>query len=168
VNIDQRRRITSTGEPALAVLSRRRLSSAPRGRRLPKNTHPAHNTGSRPCLTVLPGGAQSDVELMQRFRSGDWGGLETLYDRYFTIAYLIYRQTLMCSQTALDSANDTFLAMLANSGHLDLHRLGDGLADTAHYLANTVPSRAFSQIVGLGCTLFRVTLTTIVGVGERP
>lgn len=157
MNIDQRDRTTSTGEPALAVLSRTRLPSASRGRRLPKNTPPANNAGSRPRLTVLPGGAQSDVELIRSFRADDWGGFVTLCDQYVTTAYLICRHTLMCSETALDATNDTFLAMLANSAHLD-----------PTVWVNAVPSRASGQLIGLDCTLFRVTITTIVGAGERP
>lgn len=135
VYIDQRDRTTSAGEAALAVLGRPRLLRVTLGRQLPEDTSPAKSTCSRPRLTVLPGGAQSDVELMQRFRAGDWGGFEALYGRYFTTAYLVCRRSLLCSETALDSANDTFLAMLANSDHLDPCRLGDWLVDTAHYLA---------------------------------
>lgn len=133
--IDQRDRTTSAREAALAVLGRPRLLSEPLGRRLSTDAAPAKNTGSRPRLMVLPGGAQSDVELMQRFRAGDWGGFEALYGRYFTTAYVVCWRTLMCSETALDSANDTFLAMLANSGHLNPHCLGDWLVDTARCLA---------------------------------
>lgn len=135
VNIDQRDKVTSASGAALAVLGRPRLLSATLGRQLPKDTGPTEATGSRPCLTVLPGGAQSDVELMRRFRAGDWGGFEALYGRYFNTAYLICRRTLTCSETALDSANDTFLTMLANSDHLDPHRLSDWLVGTARYLA---------------------------------
>jgi hypothetical protein len=136
VNIDQQDRTNSaSGAAALAVLGRPGLLGATLGRQLPDDSGPAEGTGSRPCLTVVPGGAQSDVELMRRFRAGDWGGFEALYGRYFTTAYLICRRTLTCSETALDSANDTFLTMLANSAHLDPHRLGDWLVGTAHYLA---------------------------------
>jgi hypothetical protein len=135
VNIDQRDRITSASGAALAVLGRPGSLSTALGRQLPKDTDATGGTGSRPCLTVLPGGAQSDVELMRRFRTGDWGGFEALYCRYISTAYLICRRTLTCSETALDSANDTFLTMLANSDHLDPHRLDDWLMGTAHYLA---------------------------------
>jgi hypothetical protein len=134
VNMDQRDRSTSAGGASCAALGRPRLLSATLGWQLPEDTSSTEGTGLRPRLTVLPGGAQSDVELMRRFRAGDWGGFEALYGRYFTTAYLVCRRILTCSETALDSANDTFLAMLANSDHLDPHRVGDWLVDTAHYL----------------------------------
>jgi hypothetical protein len=44
------------------------------------------------------------------------------------------RGILRCLETALDAANDTFLAMLANVDHLDPCHLGDWLVGTAHYL----------------------------------
>lgn len=135
VKIDQQDRINSTNGIFRAELDRPRLCSATLCRQLPDDTGPDHGIDSRPCLTVLPGGAQPDVELMRCFRAGDWGGFEALYDRYFATAYLICRRTLTCSETALDSANDAFLAMLANSSHLDPYRLADWLRATAHYLA---------------------------------
>jgi hypothetical protein len=136
VKIDQITKINSVSGLSRAARNRADLLSMVVCRQLPEDTDFAKETDSRPCLAVLPGGAQSDVELMRCFRAGDWDGFAALYDRYFSTAYLICRRRLTCSETALDSANDTFLAMIAESDYLDPYRLGDWLMDTAHYLAD--------------------------------
>jgi hypothetical protein len=136
VKIDQTIKIDSFDRPSRAARDRPELMSVAVRQQLPEDTGPAGETASRPCLAVLPGGAQSDVELMRCFRTGDWGGFAALYDRYFITAYVVCRRSLACSKTALDSASDTFLALIAESDHLDPYRLSDWLVDTAQYLAD--------------------------------
>jgi hypothetical protein len=135
MNVGQQDKIILASGAALAVLGRPRLLRATLDRQPLEATRSARGTAPRPCLTVLRGGAQSDAELMRRFRAGDWGGFEALYGRYFRIAYLVCRRILMCSESALDTANDTFLAMLVNSDRLDPRHVGDWLMGMARYLA---------------------------------
>jgi hypothetical protein len=127
--------ITSVTGASLALLGRRWLPSVTLGPQPPGSVVLTEGTSSRPHLRLLPGGGRSDVELMRCFRAGDWAGFEALYERYFAIAYLICRQSLACPEAALDSTQDTFLALLAHGELLNPYRLSDWLRGTARYLA---------------------------------
>jgi hypothetical protein len=146
--------INSTAGACVVGLGRSRLLSVALGQQLPRSVGSTEGAGPRPRLTLLAGGGRSDVELMQCFRAGDWGGFEALYDRYFDTAYLICRQILTCDEAALDSTHDTFLAMLAHCQLLDPYRLCDWLRDTAYYLAERRAHRGMLPSNGSGLRLF--------------
>jgi hypothetical protein len=167
VTIDRHDRIGSTRGRSLAALDRLRLRSATLCPQHPEDAGPANGANSRPSLALLPG-ARSDVELMRCFRTGDWSGFEALYDRYFTTAYLICRSSLTCPETALDSANDTFLAMIADSDHLNPYRLGDWLVSTAHYLAELRAHQALRPSDRLRLRLISCYGSNDSGEGEQP
>lgn len=135
MRVDQPMKIDSSSDRSRAARNRAGLLSMAVSSPLPEDSGAVKETTPRPCLEVLPGGAKSDVELIRCFRGGEWRGFTALYDRYFSTAYSICRQQLTCSETALDSTNDTFLAMIAESDYLDPYRLSDWVVDTAHHLA---------------------------------
>jgi hypothetical protein len=168
VTIDRHGGISSTRGGSLAALEQLRLRNVTLSREYPEDGSPANETDSRPGLTVLPGGARSDVELMRCFRNGDWSGFEILYGRYFITAYLICRGSLTCPETALDSVNDTFLAMLADADHLDPYRLGDWLVSTAHYLAELRAHQTLPPTDRVRLRLISRYGSNDSGTGEQP
>ena len=168
MDVDQQGQINSAGGPSLVGLERLRLHNVTLYKPPGEAAGSAEGTGSRPRLTVVSGGAPSDLELMRCFRAGDWGGFKALYDRYFASTYLICRRTLASSETALESANDTFLALLANSNHLDPRRLRDWLKSTAHCLAQRRAHQGLQSSDRPWLRLVPCYGNDDSGTGERP
>src|ERR1035437_1131778 len=67
---------------------------------------------------VLPDGAsegQSEAELMRQVAVGEIGGLETLYDRYHTMAYALALRITTETGLAEDVVQDSFLGVWRNA-----------------------------------------------------
>jgi hypothetical protein len=160
--------ITSVAGASLATLGIRRLLSVTLGPQPPGSVELTEGIASRPRLRLLSGGGRSDVELMRCFRAGDWAGFEALYERYFAMAYLICRQSLGCPGAALDSTQDTFLALLAHGELLNPYRLNDWLRGTAHYLAERRARCELQPNNGSRLRLFSCYSIDDHRAGERP
>jgi hypothetical protein len=168
VDVDQQGQINSVSGASLGGLERPRLHSVTLSGQPGEAAGPAEGTSSRPRLTIVPGGAPSDIELMRCFRAGDWGGFKALYERYFASTYLICRRILASSETALESANDTFLALLTNFNYLDPRRLRSWLRSTAHYLAERRAHQDLRSSDGPWLRLVSCYGNDDSGTGERP
>ena len=74
---------------------------------------------AEPTPLVLPDGAsegQSEAELMRQVAAGEIGGLETLYDRYHTMAYALALRITTETGLAEDVVQDSFLGVWRNAG----------------------------------------------------
>jgi RNA polymerase sigma-70 factor (ECF subfamily) len=68
---------------------------------------------------VAPDGlsdGQSEAELMRQVAAGEIGGLETLYDRYHTMAYALALRITTETGLAEDVVQDAFLGLWRNAG----------------------------------------------------
>ena len=73
---------------------------------------------AEPMPLVLPDGAsegQSEAELMRQVAVGEIGGLETLYDRYHTMAYALALRITTETGLAEDVVQDSFLGVWRNA-----------------------------------------------------
>jgi len=59
---------------------------------------------------------QSEAELMRQVAAGEIGGLETLYDRYHTMAYALALRITTETGLAEDVVQDSFLGVWRNAG----------------------------------------------------
>jgi RNA polymerase sigma factor (sigma-70 family) len=72
-----------------------------------------------PMPLVAPDGlseGQSEAELMRQVAAGEIGGLETLYDRYHTMAYALALRITTETGLAEDVVQDSFLGVWRNAG----------------------------------------------------
>jgi RNA polymerase sigma-70 factor (ECF subfamily) len=60
---------------------------------------------------------QSEAELMRQVAVGEIGGLETLYDRYHSMAYALALRITTETGLAEDVVQDSFLGVWRNAGH---------------------------------------------------
>ncbi|HEX7491605.1 MAG TPA: sigma-70 family RNA polymerase sigma factor [Candidatus Limnocylindrales bacterium] len=73
---------------------------------------------AEPTPLVLPDDAsegQSEAELMRQVAVGEIGGLETLYDRYHTMAYALALRITTETGLAEDVVQDSFLGLWRNA-----------------------------------------------------
>lgn len=68
-----------------------------------------------PPPTVTPEGP-SEAQLMRQVAAGEIGGLETLYDRYHTMAYALALRITTETGLAEDVVQDSFLGLWRNAG----------------------------------------------------
>jgi RNA polymerase sigma-70 factor, ECF subfamily len=72
-----------------------------------------------PPRSVTPVGSsedQSESELMRQVAAGEIGGLETLYDRYHSMAYALALRITTETGLAEDVVQDSFLGLWRNAG----------------------------------------------------
>ena len=70
-----------------------------------------------PTVTLEgPSEGQSEAQLMRQVAAGEIGGLETLYDRYHTMAYALALRITTETGLAEDVVQDSFLGLWRNAG----------------------------------------------------
>ena len=77
------------------------------------------DTVAAPAPLVVPDAlseGQSEAELMRQVAAGEIGGLETLYDRYHTMAYALALRITAETGLAEDVVQDSFLGVWRNAG----------------------------------------------------
>jgi len=77
------------------------------------------DTVAAPAPLVAPDAmseGQSEAELMRQVAVGEIGGLETLYDRYHTMAYALALRITTETGLAEDVVQDSFLGVWRNAG----------------------------------------------------
>ena len=77
------------------------------------------DTAAVPAPLVVPDAlseGQSEAELMRQVAVGEIGGLETLYDRYHTMAYALALRITSETGLAEDVVQDSFLGVWRNAG----------------------------------------------------